>query len=138
VEWKSGGRLRTRAVRPAIVDHPVTGETVWFGQPQHWHPACLDPATRVALVSLFDEDDLPRNCYYGDGSRIEDSVMEEICGIYQELEVSFAWQAGDVLVLDNMLTAHARNPYTGDRTLLVTMGQMVTDHGVRRPGGEGP
>ena len=31
-EWKEGGRLRTRQVRPAVLRHSTSGETVWFNQ----------------------------------------------------------------------------------------------------------
>jgi alpha-ketoglutarate-dependent taurine dioxygenase len=125
-EWKDGDRLSTRCVRPAVIRHPATGESSWFNQAQHWHPACLDRETRRSLFSLFAEDELPRNCLYGDGTRIEDSVMDEICGTYANLEVRFPWREKDILVLDNMLTAHARNPFEGKRVLLVAMGDMKT------------
>ncbi len=124
-EWKSGNRLRTRSIRPAIIKHPQTGELSWFNQAQHWHPACLDMATRESFFASFNLEDLPRNCYYGDGTPIEDSIMEEICGIYQQLEVVFPWQTGDILLLDNILTAHGRNPFVGKRKLLVAMGEMM-------------
>jgi alpha-ketoglutarate-dependent taurine dioxygenase len=124
--WKSGNRLRTFSVRPAVIKHPQTGELSWFNQAQHWHPACLDTITRESLFTSFKPEDLPRNCYYGDGTPIEDSVMAEICGVYQQLEVTFPWQKGDVLLLDNILVAHARNPFAGERKLLVAMGEMTS------------
>ncbi|MCA2218363.1 non-ribosomal peptide synthetase [Jidongwangia harbinensis] len=122
-EWQPGNRLRTTCVRPAVVEHPVTGEPSWFTQAQHWHPACLDPVTRTAMTALYGPEDLPRNCTYGDGEPIPDEVMTEILGVYERLEVSFAWQRGDVLVVDNVLTAHGRNPYQGERRLLVALGR---------------
>jgi len=124
-EWKDDDRLRTRQVRPAVLKHPRTTDWLWWNQAVHWHPACLDQVTRDILRSQFTEEDLPRNCYYGDGSSIDDSVMEAICQAYQSAEVSFPWQTGDILVLDNMLTAHARNPYTGPRKIYVSMGGMI-------------
>jgi len=124
-EWLDGDRLRTSCVRPAVVRHPVTGETTWFNQAQHWHVSCLDQATYTALRSIFPPDEMPRNCFYGDGSLIEDSVMAEILNVYSELQVQFDWQRGDVLVLDNMLTAHGRNQFEGERKLLVAMGAML-------------
>ncbi|OKH20888.1 taurine catabolism dioxygenase TauD [Hydrococcus rivularis NIES-593] len=124
-DWREN-RLRTRSIRPAAVKHPKTGEMTWFTQAQHWHPACLDEQTRQLFKSSFQAEDLPRNCYYGDGTFIEDSVMEEICNIYQQLEVTFSWKKGDVLVLDNLLTAHGRNPFVGERQLLVAMGDMMS------------
>jgi alpha-ketoglutarate-dependent taurine dioxygenase len=124
-EWKKDGGLKTRSIRPAVIKHPKTGEMCWFTQAQHWHTSCLDAATRKSLHSLYGEEDLPRACYYGDGSRIEDSVMGEILSVYAKLEVSFRWQPRDILMLDNVLTAHARNPYAGERKLLVAMGEML-------------
>ena len=125
-EWRADGGLRTRCVRPAVVRHPGTGEWSWFNQAQHWHTSCLDPDTRESMLRLFAEEDLPRRCYYGDGSPIEDSVMMEILEVYRELEVSFSWQEGDILMLDNVLTAHARNRFTGTRKLLVALGDMLS------------
>lgn len=125
-EWKGDGVLRTSCVRPAAVQHPQSGEMSWFNQAQHWHVSCLEAEVRRSLESSYAEEDLPRNCYYGDGSVIEDSVMEEILGIYGELEVSFPWHRGDVLLVDNVLAAHGRNPFTGERKILVSMGDMKT------------
>ena len=98
----------------------------WFNQAQHWHVSCLDQATREATLDLFKEEDLPRQCYYGDGTSIEDWEMAEILETYRRHEVSFAWQRGDVMMLDNILTAHARNRFVGERKLLVTMGDMLS------------
>jgi acyl-CoA synthetase (AMP-forming)/AMP-acid ligase II/alpha-ketoglutarate-dependent taurine dioxygenase/acyl carrier protein len=123
-EWKDGGRLRTSCIRPAAVRHPQTGEMTWFNQAQHWHLSCLDAEIRQSLLALCQYEDLPRNCFYGDGSVIEDKVMEEILDVYRTLEVTFPWQEGDVLMLDNLLVAHARNPFVGERKLLVAMGDM--------------
>jgi alpha-ketoglutarate-dependent taurine dioxygenase len=125
-EWKGNGGLKTRSVRPAVVKYPKTGEMCWFTQAQHWHTACLDAATRAALYSLYREEDLPRACYYGDGSHIEDSTMDAILAVYAKLEVSFQWQAGDIMMIDNLLAAHARNPFSGERKLLVAMGEMLS------------
>ena len=123
-EWGPEERLRTRAVRPAAGPHPGSGRMSWFNQAQHFHTACLDEATRRSMEAIYEEDEMPRNCYYGDGSVIEDSVMEEILAIYEDLEISFPWRKGDVLLVDNMRVAHGRNPYVGERKLLVAMGEV--------------
>lgn len=116
------GCLHTSAVRPAVIRHPITGAPSWFNQAQHWHPACLDPATREALAELFDEDAMPRNCRFGDGGTISDDAMHSILGVYADVEFAFDWEVGDLLVVDNVRTAHARNPFAGERYLLVAMG----------------
>jgi alpha-ketoglutarate-dependent taurine dioxygenase len=125
-EWIDGNRLRTSCVRPAYISHPKTGDKSWFNQAQHWHFSCLDRATRQSVSSIFNEKEYPRNCYYGDGTPIEDEVVRDILKIYKALEFEIKWQAGDVLLLDNILTAHGRNPYTGERSLLVALGDMLT------------
>ncbi|HEX2253340.1 MAG TPA: TauD/TfdA family dioxygenase [Thermoanaerobaculia bacterium] len=123
-DWVEETRLRTRARRPAVVAHPVTGELTWFNQAQHWHVSCLDAQSRESMESLFSEDELPRNCYYGDDSTIADEDMQHVLDVYDRLEISFPWQRGDVILVDNVLVAHARNPYQGKRKLLVSLGDM--------------
>ncbi|MGY2299985.1 TauD/TfdA family dioxygenase, partial [Pseudomonas yamanorum] len=66
---------------------------------------------------------LPRNVYYGDGSVIEDAVMDVIGAAYEACAVRFTWQKGDMVMLDNMLVAHARDPFEGERKICVAMGQ---------------
>jgi len=39
--------------------------------------------------------------------------------------VRFEWQPHDIALVDNMLVAHARDPYVGPRKILVAMGEMV-------------
>jgi hypothetical protein len=124
--WKEGGGLKTWQIRPGVLKHPETGDWVWWNQATHWHPACLDKEVRKSLEALYKEEDLPRNCCYGDGSKIEDDEMREICRVYEEVEESFAWEVGDIMLVDNILAAHARNPYRGERKLYVAMGGMMS------------
>jgi alpha-ketoglutarate-dependent taurine dioxygenase len=125
-EWKADGTLRTRCVRPAVVEHPVTGEKTWFNQAQHWHFSCLDAETQAAFTKSFSEEDFPRQCYFGDGSVIEDSMMSEILSVYKEIETVYPWKTGDMVVIDNLLAAHGRNPFEGERKLLVAMGDLLS------------
>lgn len=124
-EWREGGALRTRTVRAATAPHPRTGERLWFNHGTFFHVSTLPQGVREFLLEEFAEDELPSNTYYGDGSPFEPEVMEQLRAAYREATVSFRWQQGDVLLLDNMLTAHARNPYQGPRKVLVGMAQAV-------------
>ena len=120
-EWRDGGALRTWQVCQASAAHPQTGETVWFNQAHLFHVSSLPDAQRTALLEACGNDGLPRNAYYGDGSDIEESALDEIRCCYAEHAIAFPWQRGDLLVLDNMLFAHGRMPYRGARRILVGM-----------------
>ncbi len=117
--WRDDNRLKTLQVRPAVAKHPRTGEQVWFNHAAFFHVTTLPPAIREALLSQMPEADLPNNTYYGDGRPIEAGVMDELRGAYAEATRLFPWEAGDLLVLDNMLMAHGREPFSGSRTVLV-------------------
>nr|WP_242062951.1 TauD/TfdA family dioxygenase [Nostoc sp. FACHB-145] len=125
-EWKQGNRLRTRTCRQAVVTHPKTGETVWFNHAAFFHVTTLDTKIRTALLAEFSEEDLPHNTYYGDGSPIEIEVLDALRTVYQQETVIFPWQAGDILMLDNMLTAHGRQPFLGQRKVVVGMSEVFS------------
>ena len=120
-EWRGGDRLRTSQVRPAIARHPRTGEEAWFNHATFFHVSTLPAAVREPFVAGFGEDELPNNTYYGDGSPIEPEVVEHLRGAYRAEMVELAWESGDVLLIDNLLTAHARNPFAGARKVVVAM-----------------
>ncbi|HXC72022.1 MAG TPA: amino acid adenylation domain-containing protein [Pyrinomonadaceae bacterium] len=125
-EWLDGDRLRTRQVRESVATHPKTGEVVWFNQAHLFHMSNLEEDVRESLQATFEADELPRNAYYGDGSVISDDELDQVRKAFQKATVLFPWQHGDVLLLDNMLVAHGRTPYTGDRKILVAMANPKT------------
>jgi alpha-ketoglutarate-dependent taurine dioxygenase len=122
-QWKDHDRLKTSQIRRAIGIHPRTGEPVWFNHATFFHVSTLGASLRESLMSGFEAGDLPNNTFYGDGLPIEPWVLENLRQAYLEELVVFPWQQGDVLMLDNMLTAHARRPYTGNRMVLVGMAE---------------
>ena len=119
--WKDKNRLYLRHVCQATSCHPKTREVVWFNQAHLFHVSSVGPAASEALLEVFKEEDLPSNSYYGDGSRIETSVLDEIGEAFRQSSVSFPWQAGDVLMLENMLVSHGRMPFSGPRKVIVAM-----------------
>lgn len=131
VEWKGPNRVRTRQVRPAVARHPLTGELAWFNHATFFHVTTLEPGTRATLLAAFAEEDLPNNTYYGDGSPIEPEVLETLRGLYEQATVRFTWQEGDLLMLDNMLAAHARDPFVGPRKILTGMADVFKWEDVR-------
>ncbi|AJQ95474.1 TauD/TfdA family dioxygenase [Gynuella sunshinyii] len=126
-EWKDDGELRTRQRCQAVAVHPRTGETVWFNQAHLFHVSNLQPHVRETLLSIVEEADLPRNVYYGDGSAIDEADLDHVREVLQRHQVSFPWQPGDILMLDNMLVAHGRNRFQGERKIVVAMAEPVVD-----------
>lgn len=124
-EWKAGDRLRTRQTGPALVRHPHTGQDVWFNHGTFFHATSLPASARDTLMAEFGPEDLPQNTFYGDGTAIEPEVVDTLRRIYLDAMVSFRWQHGDVLMLDNIFTVHGRNPFRGPRRILTGMAEAV-------------
>lgn len=126
-EWKDrGSRLRTRQVRRVVAHHPTADQETWFNHLTFFHVTSLEPHIRDSMLEEFAEEDLPNNTYYGDGTSIEPEVMEHLQELYGDEKLSFPWQKGDVLLLDNMLVAHGRNPYSGPRKVVAGMADPIS------------
>jgi alpha-ketoglutarate-dependent taurine dioxygenase len=125
-EWRPDGRLITRKLGPALRRHPLTRAPVWFNHATFFHISTLLPPVRSALAEL-PKDMVPANAFYGDGTPISDAAMARVRAAYEAETVAFAWAKGDVLILDNMLTAHGRRPFTGERRVTVAMAEPLSD-----------
>ncbi|MDB6143562.1 MAG: hypothetical protein JWP80_2606, partial [Pseudomonas sp.] len=122
-EWRGANGLHTRQICPAVILHPLTGDESFFNQVQLYHPAFLDADIREQFLQ-GGEQALPRQVFYGDGSPLEPEAIEAINAAYEHCAVRFDWQQGDVVMLDNMLAAHARDPFDGERKIVVAMGEI--------------
>lgn len=131
-EWKPDDCLRTQQVCHVMAHHPETGDYLWFNQAHLFHISSLEPKPRAAMLAVFREEDLPRNSCYGDGSPLEEGMLEQIREAFRSETISFPWQAGDVLLIDNMLVAHGRNSFQGSRKVLVAMTDTYSSF-CRRP-----
>jgi alpha-ketoglutarate-dependent taurine dioxygenase len=120
-EWKADGGLRVIQVRPSTTRHPVTGDEVWFNQSDQWHPAALDDEVGIALRDALPEDELPQSVTFADGTPIPAEYVTQVRDRGLAHAVDVDWQEGDLLVIDNVLVAHGRRPFTGPRRVLVAM-----------------
>nr|WP_181442413.1 TauD/TfdA family dioxygenase [Streptomyces tateyamensis] len=123
VQWRGAAGLRTRAVRDAVHEHPLTGERVWFNHATFFHLSTLPEELRYGLEAMYQPDELPSNTYYGDGGEIPEDVLDHLRACYRAASTRFDYQRHDVLVLDNMLSTHAREPFTGPRKIAVAMAE---------------
>lgn len=124
--WGENNTLSTRQIRPVVRTHPQTGEAIWFNHLTFFNISALGQEVAETLMA-FGRDQLPNNTYYADGSDLEPAVYEELRSAYLAEQVSFPWRAGDILMLDNMLVAHAREPYTPPREVVVGMAEPTRD-----------
>ena len=120
-KWKDDGGLWLSQVRPATAMHPLTGEEVWFNQADQFHPTEMDEQTRRAVLSIIKEDGLPKNAYFGDGTPLDVTMLDQIRAATRTQMILFPWRTGDLLMVDNVLVAHGRMPFTGPRQILVAM-----------------
>src|SRR5215211_4413388 len=124
-EWQSDGALRTWQRRSAVIRHPRTGQRCWFNQIAFLNEWTIDPEVREYLVDMYGEDGLPFNTRFGNGDPIGADVVRQINEVYEANTVREPWQAGDLMLVDNIRTAHSREAYEGPREVLVGMADPV-------------
>lgn len=118
--WTDAGGLRVTQRRPAT--RPYQGHAVWFNQADQWHPSTLPSDEAAELLDLFDDPaDLPHWVTYGDGTPIPESDVDAVRVAARGNRVAVPWRPGDLLVVDNMAVLHGREPYTGQRRVVVAM-----------------
>jgi alpha-ketoglutarate-dependent taurine dioxygenase len=128
-EWQSDGSLRTRQVRSAVVRHPLTGRRCWFNQIAFLNEWTLAPEVREYLVDIYGQDGLPFNTRFGDGTPVGEDIVRMLNETYEEHTRREPWQDGDLMLVDNVRTAHSREAFSGEREVLVAMAepQRLTD-----------
>ena len=124
-EWQGADALRTCQRRSAVVPHPVTGQRCWFNQIAFLNEWTIDPEVREYLVDLFGEDGLPFNTRFGNGDPIGADIVKLINEVYEANSAREPWEAGDLMLVDNVRTAHAREPFEGSREVLVGMADAM-------------
>jgi alpha-ketoglutarate-dependent taurine dioxygenase len=123
-EWLEDGSLNMWTTLPSTTTHPVTGDVLLFNQlhAQHQHRFLIGDA-RAELMDAAYGADIPRPYFptFGGGDALTDA---EYFAIQDELEsrlTRFAWQAGDMMLVENKLTGHGRKPYRGERDIQVML-----------------
>ena len=124
-EWQPDGGLYTWQRRSAVVLHPVTGQRCWFNQIAFLNEWTIDPEVREYLVDMYGEEGLPFNTRFGNGDAIGADVVQLLNQVYEANTVREPWQVGDLMLVDNIRTAHSREAYEGPREILVGMADPV-------------
>ncbi|MBW5480455.1 TauD/TfdA family dioxygenase [Streptomyces bambusae] len=124
-EWVAPDHLRTRQLCHAVVTHPDTGEPSWFNQAHLFHHTRVGAEGAASLLAMFGKENLPRNTYLGNGEDIAEEDLAAIRAAYDQVLFRFPWEAGDMLLVDNLSCAHGRDTYEGPRQVVVAMTDPV-------------
>lgn len=140
-EWLPNDKLRLINKQPAFIQHPISGEEVWFNHVQVFHRdaaaieygyiAKRQKSSRAyfyAFVTWFltvakkiftPIESLGTHTFFDDGSVIPKSYVANLEAAIWKNMTFFSWQQGDILAIDNFSTSHGRMPYQGDREIYV-------------------
>ncbi|WP_214366810.1 TauD/TfdA family dioxygenase [Pseudonocardia sp. H11422] len=124
-EWQPDGGLRTWQRRGAVVRHAVTGQPCWFNQIAFLNEWTMDPEVREYLVDLYGPDGLPFTTRFGGGAPVGEDIVGLLNQVYDANTVREPWQAGDLMLVDNVRMAHNREAFEGPREVLVGMTDAV-------------
>ncbi|WP_030925586.1 TauD/TfdA family dioxygenase [Streptosporangium amethystogenes] len=121
--WQEGDALSTVQTRAAVLAHPDSGERCWFNQIAFLNEWTMEPSVQEFLTQEFGPECLPFNTFFGDGSPLDRATVDHINEVYEKHTVREPWRRGDLLVVDNIRTAHNREPFRGEREIIVGMGE---------------
>lgn len=120
--WKNDGGLRIEHTHPGIIRHPQTDEEVWFNQMDQFHPLHLGEEVFEIMQAMYEDlKDLPVYVTFGDGTPVKHEWIGHVMATGQRIAINNRWEKGDLMMLDNVLVAHGRQPYSGDRKIVVAM-----------------
>jgi alpha-ketoglutarate-dependent taurine dioxygenase len=123
-KWNKNDWLEISQTRPAILEHPQTGEKLWFNQCHlyDFNPKLLGWFPYLgAKILYFRKHTLLHEVSFANGDPIPREDLYHIMDKLDENTIAFPWQKGDVMVLDNALAMHGRAPFTGKRRILAAM-----------------
>lgn len=146
IEWLPDGSLQLlQELLPGFRSHVLTGERVWFNQAHYHTPECtLAWAERDARQqdaaqirrALVEDPQLLDRSFHGDGSEVSSADAHHIWHTLMSAEVPVTWQAGDVLLLDNVLAMHGRRAFSGRRRILAALIRQLSPQSAE-PAGAG-
>ncbi len=115
-EWLDGDCLRATTPALPAVAQLDDGRRVFFNQLiaafRGWKDARNDPSKSIR---------------HGDGSPLDVEAVKHAVTISEALAFDLLWKKGDVVILDNMVSMHARRTFTGTRKVLASLACVETN-----------
>jgi hypothetical protein len=115
-EWLANNCLKaTTPALPAVIKLN-DGRRVFFNQ----------------LIAAFcgwkdSRNDPSKAICHGDGTPLDTDAVKIAIKLSEELAFDLNWQAGDVVIVDNMVTMHARRTFSGTRKVLASLASMESN-----------
>jgi len=118
-EWTEGGQTLVVSHRlPVIRTQPGTNIPTLFTGLAAYYKNFMDPARKNHSARNIARQ------YYGDGTPIPEAHLKRLAEITDEIRVLHKWQQGDVLVYDNVISQHGRQPWGGDQEDRVVLASL--------------
>lgn len=113
-EWTDDGLLLTHRL-PVIRTQPDTNlPTLFTGLASYWKRIQTDEVGRKNVTKQV----------YGDGTEIPEKYLAHLAKITDEIRVLHRWQQGDVLVYDNIISQHGREPWQGEQSDRIVLASL--------------
>jgi alpha-ketoglutarate-dependent taurine dioxygenase len=123
-KWNKNDWIQISQTRPAVIAHPSTEEKVWFNQAHlyDFNPKLLGWWRYIgAKIFYCRKHTRLHEVYFANGTAIPREDIYHILDVLDKYTLSYPWQKGDVLVLDNVLSMHGRAVFEGKRRILTAM-----------------
>ncbi|CAI7650922.1 unnamed protein product [Penicillium glandicola] len=125
-EWNEEGLVLTHRL-PVIRTQPGTNlPTLFTGLASYWKRTQFDTEARKKVTQQL----------FGDGTPIPEKYLAHLAKITDEIRVLHRWQEGDVLVYDNTIAQHGREPWQGEQSDRVVMASLFDGESVPGPYGK--
>ncbi|PGH07795.1 hypothetical protein AJ79_06183 [Helicocarpus griseus UAMH5409] len=124
-EWTDDGIVLTHRL-PSIRTQPGTNFPALFtGLAAYYKNAQVNSGARKNVTQQL----------FGDGTAIPEKYLAHLAIITDEIRVLHKWQEGDVLVYDNTIAQHGREPWEGEQEDRVVLASLFDGENV--PGAYG-
>lgn len=123
-KWNQNDWIQISQTRPSTLVHPETKEEVWFNQVHlyDFNPRLLGIGRYIGAKLFYCRDHMKlHEVSYADQTKIARDDLYHILDVLDANTIYFPWKRGDVLVLDNVLSMHGREVFSGKRRILTAM-----------------
>jgi len=128
-KWTDDNSLVLTHRLPAVRTQPETDlPTLFTGLAAYYKNAQVNNKTSDARRKVTEQ-------LFGDGTPIPEKYLAHLAKITDEIRVLHKWQRGDILVYDNIIAQHGREPWGGEQSDRVVMASLFDGHSV--PGAYG-